>query len=138
MGARYHRGPFAAAFDVTYVPTPVPKQTGRTNYVDNDRIGTSLGAEYGFHVMHTTLALGAQVQVNRLVPREQIKLPTPTQPNGAVIAPERVKDELPDDAQLGGDPLPSAAGLQTNNPGWPGFASGGWIVGASLYLSLAI
>jgi hypothetical protein len=44
---------------------------------------------------------------------------------------------LPDDAELGGDPLAGAQGLQTNNPGWPGFGSEGWILGATLYVSLA-
>jgi long-chain fatty acid transport protein len=54
-----------------------------------------------------------------------------------VIDPERVKDELPDDAQISGDPVPSAGGLQTNNPGWPGFSSGGWMLGGTLYVAVA-
>jgi len=29
------------AFDLGYVPSPVPDQTGRTNYVDNSRIVSS-------------------------------------------------------------------------------------------------
>jgi hypothetical protein len=46
-------------------------------------------------------------------------------------------DELPDDAvDARGDPFPGAAGLQTNNPGWPGFGSDGWILGGSLTLTL--
>ena len=44
----------------------------------------------------------------------------------------------PDDAQLGGDPIAPAEGLQTNNPGWPGFSSGGWTVAGTLYLSVAL
>ena len=61
---------------------------------------------------------------------------TPTRPDGKTIAPERVKDELPDDAQLAGEPVAAAEGLQTNNPGWPGFASGGWLLAATLHLEI--
>jgi hypothetical protein len=54
------------------------------------------------------------------------------------LAPNRVKDELPDDAQISGEPVASAAGLQTNNPGWPGFTSGGWILGGTRTLTVAL
>jgi hypothetical protein len=81
--------------------------------------------------------VGGQLQAHRLLPRHQSKLPTPTRADGKNLAPERVKDELPDDAELGGDPLDGAQGLQTNNPGWPGFGSEGWILGATVYVSLA-
>jgi hypothetical protein len=80
---------------------------------------------------------GAQLHIHRIVPRYQAKLPTPTRPDGANIGPERVKDEIPDDAQKSGEPVDGAAGLQTNNPGWPGFSSGGWIMGGAMYLSVA-
>lgn len=138
LGARYVLGPLRAAFDLAYAPTPVPEQKGRTNYVDNDRVTGSLGAEYGFRLFGKDVSVGAQLQVHRLVPRYQSKLRTPTSPDGKNIAPERVKDELPDDAQKSGDPVAGARGLQTNNPGWPGYASGGWITGGSLYLSVAL
>jgi long-chain fatty acid transport protein len=137
VGLRYRLGRVTTVFDVSYVPTPVPLQRGRTNYVDNDRVSGSLGADYRFSLWGTDMTLGGQVQLHRLVPRHQAKLPTPTRPDGATIAPERVKDELPDDAQKSGEPVEGAEGLQTNNPGWPGFASGGWILAAALYLSVA-
>jgi hypothetical protein len=137
VGLRYRLGNLGTSLDLAYLPTPVPLQRGRTNYVDNDRASGSVGAEYHFHLFGSALSLGTQLQVHRLVPRHQAKLPTPTQADGAVLDPERVKDELPDDAQRSGDPVAAAAGLQTNNPGWPGFASGGWIVAASLHLSVA-
>ena len=52
--------------------------------------------------------------------------------------------EVPDDAvdrqQI--DPVtgqyqaaPGAGGLQTNNPGWPGFSSEGWLFGGGVRLS---
>jgi len=40
------RDTLTAFLDVAYEPTPVPLQTGRTNYVDNDRISTSGGVTY--------------------------------------------------------------------------------------------
>jgi hypothetical protein len=116
----------------------VPPQTGRSNYVDNDRISSSLGVQYRFTVLHTAFWIGVQAQVHKLLERHQTKLPTPTSPDGTNLAPNRVKDELPDDAQISGEPVASAAGLQTNNPGWPGFTSGGWILGGTLTLTVAL
>lgn len=138
VGFHYRLGRLSGALDLTYAPTPVPAQTGRTNYVDNDRVAATLGVQYRLPLFGTTVTAGAQAQVHRLVPRFQAKLATPTRPDGAIVAPERVKDELPDDAHKSGEPVPGAEGLQTNNPGWPGFGSGGWILGAALYLSVAI
>jgi hypothetical protein len=138
FGLRLRLQRVTTLLDATYVPTPVPLQTGRTNYVDNDRIAGTLGAEYEFPVMKTNLKLGLQLQLHRLLPRYQRKLPTPTRPDGTIVNPELVKDELPDDAQLSGNPIAAAQGLQTNNPGWPGFASGGFILGGSIYLTLAL
>ena len=44
----------------------------------------------------------------------------------SVDFPQLVLDELPDDAIAGGgDDAPDREGLQTNNPGWPGYSSGG-------------
>jgi long-chain fatty acid transport protein len=137
IGLRYRLGNLSTSCDFAYMPTPVPLQRGRTNYVDNDRLSGTATAEYHFRLFETALSVGGQFQAHRLVPRHQAKLQTPTRPDGAVIAPERVKDEVPDDAQKSGEPIAGAEGLQTNNPGWPGFASGGWIVGAALYVSVA-
>jgi hypothetical protein len=138
LGLRYRWQDLSALLDVSYTPTPVPPQTGRSNYVDNDRISSSLGAQYRFTVLHTDFWIGVQAQVHKLLERHQTKLPTPTSPDGTNLAPNRVKDELPDDAQISGEPVASAAGLQTNNPGWPGFTSGGWILGGTLTLSVAL
>jgi long-chain fatty acid transport protein len=138
LGARFRVQDVSTYLDVSYVPTPTPLQTGRTNYVDNDRIASSLGGEYGFRFLDTSFRFGVNLQVHRLVPRHQLKLPTPPSADGTVTNPELVRDELPDNAQLGGQPVASAAGLQTNNPGWPGFASGGWVLGATLYLAMTL
>ncbi len=137
LGARYQHGPVGLLLDGQYQPTPVPLQTGRTNYVDNDRFGMDGGIDYKFSLMDTGFHIGAQLQVQRLLPRYQTKLPTPTSPDGQDHTPSLVADEVPDDGVVDGQPIPGRQGLQTNNPGWPGFGSDGWIVGGGIYLSVA-
>jgi long-chain fatty acid transport protein len=134
LGARYRWQKLSSFLDLAYTPSPVPSQTGRTNYVDNDRLSGNVGAEYRVRCWGTELGVGAQFQVHRLMERHQTKIPTPTRPDGTNIAPQLVKDEVPDDAQLSGVPLAGASGLQTNNPGWPGFGSQGWILAGTVYL----
>jgi len=138
LGVRYRRGMFSALLDGSYAPSPVPAQTGRTNYVDDDRISTALGGELGFVLLDADTHVGLLLEAHRLLPRHQAKLPTPTPPSGDDLAPELVKDEIPDDAQLSGVPLEGAEGLQTNNPGWPGFGSEGWILASGLYLRVSL
>jgi long-chain fatty acid transport protein len=126
VGVRYrYRGVHMFA-DATFQPTPVPAQTGPTNYVDNHRIGSILGAEAEFELAGTPFRAGAHFQFHRLIPRSVTKNPA------------EMLDAVPDDAvYLDGSPVgPGAEGLQTNNPGFPGFSSGGWIVGAGVNLSV--
>jgi long-chain fatty acid transport protein len=113
------------------VPTAVPLQTGRTNYVDNDRIGAAAGVDYAFRLWGVPFRAGARAQLHVLRSRYQAKL-EPTNP-------QRVRDEFPDDAvDTRGNPIADAAGLQTNNPGWPGFSSSGFLVGGGLSLALLL
>jgi hypothetical protein len=53
------------------------------------------GAEVGFDLWETTFRFGAQLQAHHLLWRHRNKLATPTRPDGADIAPEHVKDEVP-------------------------------------------
>jgi len=126
------------ALDGQYKPTPVPLQTGRTNYVDNDRAGLSMSVRYRFRWLDTDLALGAQLQGFRMIERHQSKLKTPTNAKGENRTPELVADEVPDDALISRKPVAGREGLQTNNPGWPGFSSMGWVTSAGLYLSVGL
>jgi hypothetical protein len=137
LGLRYRIGSLQSWLDAAYTPTPVPLQTGRSNYVDNDRLSGAFGSEYRFLIWGTNVRVGANAQVHHLLLRHQTKLETPTQPDGKVISPELVRDEVPDDARISGEPVNGAAGLQTNNPGWPGFSSAGWILGGTLYFAVA-
>jgi hypothetical protein len=125
LGVRHESGRLRTFVDVNYQPTPVPRQVGRRNYVDNDRVGAILGGDYQFPVFDLTVRVGTQLQAHRLLYRYQKK-------DNA-----RIVDELPDDAvDESGEPIPGALGVQTNNPGWPGFASEGWIFGGALTAAL--
>ena len=126
VGVRYSRASAAAYLDVQYVPSPVPAQIGRSNYVDNDRVGLLVGADVDLKV--NGIRAGVQLFGHRLLPRHQTK------------DPSRLADELPDDAAFADtfDPVPGAGGLQTNNPGYPGFGSAGWVTGAALTLKVPL
>jgi hypothetical protein len=135
-GMRYRHGSTGTFFDVQYRPSPVPLQTGRSDYVDNDRLGGDVGVDYAFTFAHTSMRVGAQALMYWLVPRHQTKLPTPDEPDGLNHYPALVTDELPDDSQIAGMPVLGSRGLQTNNPGWPGFGSAGAILGGGVYLTV--
>jgi hypothetical protein len=137
-GARFQLERVGTFVDLQYKPTPVPLQTGITNYVDNDRLGASVGADYAFEFLGTSFRLGAQMQSYLLLARHQAKLPTPTFSDGENRTPQVVRDEVPDDAQRVDEPVAGREGLQTNNPGWPGFSSSGWVLGGGVYLSIAM
>lgn len=120
LGARLGWGAWRALLDVALHPSPVPDQTGRTNYVDNHRVAAAGGLAWRPSGAGGRLRLRLHAQAHRLLPRQTTK-------DGALIV-----DEVPDDAVVGGQPLVGREGLQTNNPGWPGFTSAGWILGLGL------
>jgi long-chain fatty acid transport protein len=127
IGVRHTYRDARAFIDMRYVPSPVPEQIGRSNYVDNDRVGLGVGGDIALH-LPKVLRPGIQLFVDRLVPRTNEKTPS------------LLVDELPDGAVFGSTltPVPGAHGLQTNNPGWPGFSSGGWLWGGSVTLSIPL
>jgi hypothetical protein len=98
----------------------------RSNYVDNDRVGVGFGGD----VLVTLLKIrpGFQVFADRFVPRTQQK------------DDSRITDEVPDGSIVTstGAPVAGSQGLQTNNPGWPGFSSGGWLWGGAVTLSMPL
>jgi hypothetical protein len=128
IGTRQHFGDLHAWLDFRYTPSPVPDQVGRSNYVDNDRLGVVAGVEMKTNLVQTKIRPGLSVFVDRLLPRHVTK------------DDSRIVDELPDGAVFGSthDAVPGAKGLQTNNPGWPGFGSKGWVWGAVLTLSVPL
>ncbi len=110
-------------------PSPVPAQRGRTNYVDNTRWGTSLGFELPFSYLTTDYVLGLYLQGQFMFSRSVEKHTDADSP---------VRDELPDGAvdRVANRPLPGSSGLQTNNPGYPGYTSSGMMAGVSLVLKV--
>ena len=116
------------------------------HYVDNDRVGATGGVDVEFELWGGRFRAGATAQVHRLLYQHVTKFDTPVnpQPNpnlpgfGDGYFPQLVIDEVPDAAVDGvlGVPVPGRDGLQTNNPGFPGFASSGWIVGTGVRVAI--
>ena len=115
------------SFDLGYVPSPVPDQTGRTNYVDNSRIVSSAGIESPIKVLGREIEAGFYLFGSVFVPRSVNK------------DPSRIVDEFPDNTTYISTGLPAAGreGLQTNNPGYPGFDSHGYMLGAGFCVRIA-
>jgi long-chain fatty acid transport protein len=137
LGLRYiYDKKLTAILDGAYKPSPVPLQTGRTNYVDNNRYSFNGGVTYDMPVEKwgVHFRFGGQAQVHFLQPRHQTKIPPPT--TGPHYS-QLVQDEWSDAAvDSRGSLIPASAGLQTNNPGWPGFASKGFLLGMGLSAAL--
>jgi long-chain fatty acid transport protein len=116
--------------DIGYVPSPVPAQTGRTNYVDNSRLVASAGIEGSVKFFGRDLEAGITLFGSYFLPREVSKDANAAHP---------VIDEFPDSATdiRTGLPAEGAAGLQTNNPGYPGWKSTGYMVGAGATFRIA-
>jgi long-chain fatty acid transport protein len=136
IGVRYGQGSLRGWLDANFQPSPVPAQTGRSNYVDSDRGGLVAGGDYEVEFWGSRFRLGLTSEVHHLFERHVTKY---VRPADAALDdyPELVRDEVPDDALgLSSQPVPGRAGLQTNNPGFPGFSSGGWLVGCSLHMSV--
>ncbi len=128
-GGRWQADDFAVFVDATYVPSAVPGQPGRKNYVDNDRAGVATGGSCPFSLWGANFTVGAQLQVQFLLAREVRKVDF------------LVRDEVPDDAEgrsgISAVPYDGAPGLQTNNPGWPGYNTDGVLIGAGAHIGLA-
>ncbi len=111
-----------------YRPSPVPDQTGRTNYVDNDMVLMGVGAGTAWDLDEGVLEVQAFAQVQVARGRTTVKARLAEYPAcGPGVT--TLCDEVPDDTRdpVTGKDLTGAAGLQTGNPGFPGFASGGMV-----------
>jgi len=118
-GTSLRWGSHQVGIDTVLAPSPVPTQTGRSNYVDNDRAAAAVGYTIRWKLAGHTFEAGAQLQAHRLLPRSNAKSSTAEHP---------VLDEFPDSVDVTtGAPIPESAGLQSNNPGFPGFSSEGWL-----------
>lgn len=139
-GLRYvYKERLKSYLDAAYAPSPVPLQTGRTNYVDNDRFAFAAGVSYQLDIPGTAskLRLGAQGQIHLLPIRRQTKIDPTAPPYAGDRYSQLVQDEWVDGAvNSRGEEIEASYGLQTNNPGWPGFSSKGMIIGAGVSVSM--
>jgi hypothetical protein len=99
-----------------YRPTPVPPQTGRTNYVDNDLLSLAVGHRFTFRAWDRQFMADVGLQFWTMFEQTVHK------------DPSQIPDEFADHARtlIGQQPMPEAIGLQTNNPGFPGYTFGGF------------
>ena len=116
--------------DIGYVPSPVPDQTGRTNYVDNSRLVASAGIEGPVKFLGRDLEASITLFGAYLLPRSVTKDPNAAHP---------VLDEFPDGTidKTTNAPAADAVGLQTNNPGYPGWKSTGYMLGVGATFRIA-
>jgi len=120
---------FTVRTGIGYERTPVPEQTGRTNYVDNDRLILSMGTGHPLELFGFPVEVSWFVQAQYLVPRDVNKLPSGQYAN-CEPGVSTLCDELPDEVvdPSTGQPVPQHQGLQTGNPGFPGFGSWGQLL----------
>lgn len=107
-------------FGFGWRPSPTPSQTGRTNYVDNDRVVIAGGSTHRFKVGRKSVRVGLSVQVQSLLSEQTRK--------------ERIDllEVCGSGVQSLCDEVPNQIGLQTGNPGFPGFAHGGHLMTVGL------
>lgn len=106
-----------------YKPSPVPSQTGRTNFVDTNTYCAALGHRFDFDISRFHFFADLGVQLWMLQTRHTYK------------NAEGFFDEFPDALVDNSNNLYSAAqGLQTNNPGFPGYKQSGrlWVTSATV------
>jgi hypothetical protein len=106
-------------------PTPVPDMRGRYNYVDNDRVVASGGMGRDFALGGSKVRMGVHAQFQGLIERSVTKRAAAAYP-ACGSDDSLICDESPDVPVTPGAP-PGNPGLQTANPGFPGWSSGGWL-----------
>ena len=129
LGGRWQATPNTAwMVGLGWEPSPVPEQSGRTNYVDNDRGIVSLGASHHLTIASRPVRIDWFARAHLLRARTEQK-EIPEDPPNCGPGVEVLCDEVPDDLEdpRTGQTSPEAQGLQTGNPGFPGWTSGGWI-----------
>ncbi len=121
IGVRHRYKRVRGYADFQIAPSPVPLQVGRSNYVDCDRYGFAVGADLEIPLGNVRLRPGLQLVGYRLAWRHQTK------------DDRLITDEVPDGSRFGstGEAVVGSRGLQTNNPGWPGFGESGWVYGGT-------
>jgi long-subunit fatty acid transport protein len=99
---------------IVYAPSPVPAQTRRQNLVDNDRIAFSFGVGYPVKFWGKTVRADVGCQWQHLLRREVTKIDTP-------------------ETLIYLDANPATEKIE--NPGYPGYASGGNLIAVQTTLN---
>lgn len=117
-----------------FLPTPVPDQTGRSNFVDNDKVVLSAGVGGLLKYGNNDITINLHTQLLNLLPRETVKKQLDRFPACTSSLTDTICDELTEaDIDPGTQqPWEGSEGLQTGNPGFPGWSSGGWALSAGL------
>jgi long-chain fatty acid transport protein len=115
-----------------YFPSPMPSQTGRYNYVDNDLLAYTAGVGFRFRALGRTFTADLAAQLWQMLALEVLKSRIGAA-NGGIV------DEVPDSVtDFDGVPLADGQGLQTNNPGFPGYDFGGFALNLALTLGVEL
>ncbi len=140
LGIAMDKGPNRWGLDIAFTPSPVPAQDGRTNYVDNHRLSFGGGFVRTWQIGDYAFDTGLGAQVHYLFTRTERKKTgvsaTATAPESGTGAEGAVIDEFPESvSDYDGSPIPESDGFQSNNPGYPGYRSGGVLVGAGVWFT---
>lgn len=119
-GISFDDGNNEVRFGLGWRPSSTPAQTGRTNYVDNDRVVIAGGSSHRFKLGMKSVRVGLSVQVQSLLSERTYK-----------SRPEVLELCSPGVSSLC-DEVPNQDGLQTGNPGFPGFTHGGHLLSVGL------
>ncbi len=114
---------------LAWEPSAVPVQDERTNYVDNDRLVASIGGGHPLTLFGRALQLNWYAQVHHLIAVDTNKRKLAAYP-GCASSGKSLCDELPSDMPRAdtGQPTKAHEGLQTGNPGFPGWQSWGTLL----------
>ncbi len=118
----------SARFGVGWLPTPVPPQTGRSNHIDTDRLVLSAGGGKSFEIWEESFTLDAAVQVHALRSTTTHKALADSYPDCAPGVSQLCDETADRDEDAPGLPAAATQGLQTGNPGFPGFTAGGYVL----------
>lgn len=127
-GARVALGAHGVGLGALYSPSPIPTQSGRESRVDNDRLGGSGRWDWTTRTFAGSVTVGLSAGAQWLLDRSHVKSPQAKTP---------VLDELPEAVNLRtGEAFVGDAGVQTNNPGFPGYRSDGLVLVGALSVTL--
>ena len=117
-------------------PTAIPEQNGRSNFVDNDRYVLSIGSGHDILIQGKRLNISWHLQYHGLVGRSHQKTLAENYPvcgDDIIALCDEVSDQTlnPSTRQV----FDEAQGLQTGNPGFPGYSSGGYLLQVGVEVS---